>query len=106
MSGFVNPFAPVKRELEKDAETLLKNECEKNGAHCLKLRFVSFVGAPDRLVLCGRPVFVELKKPGGKLSKAQVMVHELLKSHGCEVVTLIGVEGVREWCRVNLSSSK
>lgn len=103
---FVNPFAPAKRELEKDAEALLKRECKKHGAHCFKLTFIACVGAPDRLVLCGRPVFIELKKPGGRLSKTQVLMHQLMREHGCEVVTLIGVEAVREWCKLNLSSTK
>lgn len=59
-------------------------------------------GAPDVLVVTeGRPVFVELKTPKGRLSDAQVAAHAALKAAGATVLVCRSVEEVeralRDW---------
>jgi len=45
----------------------------------------SFLGIPDRIAIKnGRVLFLEIKKPGGKLSPGQIIFRDLILSHGGE----------------------
>ena len=59
--------------LEKDIERKLRQMVEDHGGLCLKWVCPGGAGVPDRIALLpgGRIVFVELKRPGGRVSKMQ-----------------------------------
>ena len=45
----------------------------------------AFIGIPDRIAIKnGRVLFLEIKKPGGKLSPGQIIFRDLILSHGGE----------------------
>ncbi len=58
---------------EADVESALYEGVEALGGLCIKLNPLWNIGIPDRLVLLpgGRIIFVELKKPDGKLHGKQ-----------------------------------
>lgn len=60
-------------KLEKDIEAKLRRTVSRHGGLCLKWVCPGWSGVPDRLVLLpgGRIVFVELKRPGGRLAEMQ-----------------------------------
>lgn len=74
--------------LEKQIERKLCDEVDKLGGMCLKQNGIA--GIPDRLVLLpnGRCAFVELKAPGEKPRKLQVIRMKQLQKMGfrCFVV--------------------
>ncbi len=55
-------------------------------------------GSPDRLIILpeGRIFFVELKRPGGKLSPAQRFEIDRLKKLGIEVFVLSSSEEIKD----------
>lgn len=57
------------------------------GVESVKLNIGGNAGYPDRLFLIpgGRPLFVEFKRPGGKLTKMQKHVHGKLRRAGYDV---------------------
>jgi hypothetical protein len=59
--------------IEADVEEALRVGVEALGGLCIKLNPFWNIGIPDRLVLLpgGRAIFVELKKPDGKLHGKQ-----------------------------------
>ena len=61
------------RMLEKQIEQYLVKQVKSLGG--LSLKLTSLIGIPDRLVLLpeGRCIFVELKRPGEKPRKVQVL---------------------------------
>lgn len=73
--------------LEKDIEARLKRGVERAGGLCLKWVSPGCTGVMDRIVLLpgGRVIFVELKKPGGRLSERQKHMASKLKDLGIEV---------------------
>jgi len=60
-------------EKETDVETFLDKQVERRGGFTVKLNPKGYKGIPDRLVvLPGRIIFVELKRPkGGVLARLQ-----------------------------------
>ncbi|OUN08363.1 hypothetical protein B5G43_03010 [Flavonifractor sp. An92] len=62
--------------LEKDIEARLKRGVEQAGGLCLKWVSPGCTGVMDRIVLLpgGKVIFVELKKPGGRLSPRQKLM--------------------------------
>ena len=68
--------------LEKHGEAEIVRFVEDElGGECLKLKLDGRTGFPDRTILlpgCS-PIFVEFKKPGGKLRAAQVKWKERLE---------------------------
>lgn len=73
--------------LEADIETRLIAGIHDRLGLCLKIMLAGMTGFPDRTCLLpgGRLVFVELKKPGGRLSKRQILWHATLRQLGFRV---------------------
>lgn len=70
-------------ETEKQVETYLKNQCKKQDIFCEKLRFLSWNGAPDRILIKnGTVLFLELKRNGETLRKNQQVLHRIMQSYG------------------------
>jgi hypothetical protein len=82
--------------LEEDVEDALVGGIEALHGLCWKLKMPWFTGVPDRMVLLpgGRIIFVELKKPKGRKSKRQGVVHETLIALGFRVEVLWTLEAV------------
>ena len=85
--------------LEKDIEARLKRGVERAGGLCLKWVSPGCTGVMDRIVLLpgGRVVFVELKKPGGRLSERQKFMRDEMMRLGMRVETVWTVEQVDEF---------
>ena len=80
--------------MEKQIEQYLRKQVIAKNGMCLKLD--SEKGLPDRLVLTdlGRHIFVELKRPGGRLSPAQVEYHRRLRERRHAVFVLWSFDDV------------
>lgn len=85
--------------LEADAEKLLLQSVTRLRGLCFKLKFIGFMGAPDRLVLMpgGRFFFVELKKIGGELEPSQKVMFPRIEKRGFKVHILTGAEEVLQF---------
>lgn len=60
-------------KLEKDVEKYFREQVKKHGGLALKFTSPGTRGVPDRIVLYkGETIFVELKRPGGKLRADQI----------------------------------
>jgi hypothetical protein len=81
---------------EREVEAYFVRECKKRGRDTRKLKFIGHNGAPDRLLLLtGRHVLIELKKPkGGILEAHQVREHERLRKAGFQIYTAYTKEEV------------
>lgn len=68
------------------------------GGLCWKWTSPSTVGVPDRICVLpgGRVAFVEVKRPGGKLSAMQQRIIGLMRRLGAEVHVLESKEAVDE----------
>ena len=79
---------------EADIEKNLRLRLQKAG--CLFYKFVSpgNNGVPDRIAILpgGKIYFVELKTEKGRLSEIQKWVQDILKSLGCNVRTIYGID--------------
>jgi len=86
--------------LETVVENTLKRECKKRFAFCIKSETLT-KGFPDRMVLApsGKIAFVELKRPGTKLMRAQRMWRQRLRILGFEAVKLDSPEEVKAWAQ-------
>jgi len=82
--------------LERDLEGYFAKQCKKKGLMTLKLNVRFSRGWPDRIVVLenGQVMWVELKRPGGKLSPLQVKVHLELHKWKQEVYVVDSKEGV------------
>ena len=69
---------------ERDIEGKLVREVQERGGLCLKLDSSTKKGVQDRMLLLprGRVFFVELKKPGGRVSVVQKVRQTQLKRLG------------------------
>jgi hypothetical protein len=83
---------------EKDIEGRLVAEVRKTGGLCLKFISPGWSGAPDRICLWpdGEVVFVELKRPGGKVRPLQERRAEQLRKLGFEVLVVDSTEKIKE----------
>ncbi len=79
---------------EREVERCLKREVEKRGGKCLKFVPDQDPGMPDRLVLFpgGVAVWVELKRPDGKVRKLQEYRHGQLRDLGQRVEVVLTKE--------------
>lgn len=79
----------MKNVRENEVEAYLRRQVEKLGGLCLKIPADYMRGVPDRIVLLphGVLVWVETKRPsGGRVSGSQLVVHEMLRRLGQQVV--------------------
>lgn len=67
---------------EAQIEQTLVSEIKRRGGLCFKM--TGYRGIPDRLVLLpnGRAIFIELKRPGGKVRSTQEKAHKVLRQLG------------------------
>lgn len=84
---------------ERRVEKRFVKLCKARGWMCLKFTSPGMAGVPDRIVLHGdgRVSFVELKRPGGKLSKLQRRVRKLFRKRGIHVHVIDTLEKVDRW---------
>ncbi len=81
--------------LEKQIERRLCDAVKTSGGMCLKQTGVA--GIPDRLVLFpeGKSAFVELKAPGEKPRKLQVVRMKKLRKLGFKCYVIDGIEQIK-----------
>jgi len=69
--------------LEREIESFLRESINKIGGRCLKWVSPGTAGVPDRIVLYnGKVYFIEVKRPGGTLSKLQQQFGNYLVTNG------------------------
>jgi hypothetical protein len=80
---------------ERDVERQLIKQVKAAGGEVRKVMWIGRRGAPDRLVLLpGCSLFVELKAPGGRISRLQDVEHRRLRAAGCKVMVIWKVEEI------------
>ncbi|TDO89546.1 VRR-NUC domain-containing protein [Enemella evansiae] len=83
--------------LEHEVEAHLRARCRQMGFLCMKFTSPGRAGVPDRVVVTpAGTVFVETKRPGGKLRRLQEEVTEKMRRAGAEVHVVDTVAGVDE----------
>ena len=82
--------------LEKEIEQKLVRAVRRMGGMCPKFTSPGSDGMPDRIVIMpgGKLGFVEVKAPGKKPRPLQVQRHKELRSLGCKVFVLDGMEQI------------
>lgn len=89
------PFEGVK---ERDVARHLKRVVAGLGGELRKVRWEGRPHAPDYLVMLpGRAVWVETKRPGEEARAGQHREHERMWRSGMQVMVLDSVEAVDEW---------
>lgn len=84
---------------ENQIESYLRQKVKDLGGIAYKFVSPGNSGVPDRMVLLpeGRTVFVELKAPGKKPTKLQLMQHKRMQTLGHEVRVIDSREQVDAW---------
>jgi hypothetical protein len=82
--------------LERDLEAYFSKKCRVLGLKTLKLHVRFSRGWPDRLVLLkdGKILWVELKRPGGRVSDIQAKTHKEMAEWGHVVHVIDSKEGI------------
>ena len=82
--------------LERDIEKALVKRVKALGGIAYKFTSPANRSVPDRICLLpeGRLVFVECKRPGGKVTDNQLRVHEKIKALGHDVRIVDSIEQV------------
>jgi len=74
---------------ERKIQSKIIKKLRSRGAIVVKMIVVSLGGFPDLLVIeDGRVYFIEVKRPGGKPTRRQKIVHERIKGKGVDVYVL------------------
>lgn len=77
---------------EGEIEQYLLKRVRETGGYTRKLKWISRKGAPDRMVwwphTAGAVHFVEVKRPGGKLSPAQEIEINKMRDSGLSVTVI------------------
>lgn len=82
---------------ERDIELALVRRVKAAGGDVRKMMWVGRRGAPDRLVMLpGRNILVELKAPGGRISRLQEVEHKRLRAAGFDVRVVWNLEQIDE----------
>jgi len=91
-----NTTAGNRKVSEAAVERRLAKEVKATGGICWKLSAAWVAGTPDRLCLLpgGRVIFVEVKAPGKKPRKLQLLIHKKLRALGFRVEVIDTIEGV------------
>lgn len=80
---------------ERDIERALVKAVKKAGGSTTKVMWIGRRGAPDRLVMLpGRNLFVELKAPGGRISRLQDLEHRRMRAAGFDVRVVWKLEDI------------
>lgn len=83
---------------ESSIEAYLVSQIRKLGGLCKKWTAPGSSGEPDRIIIWdGLIEFVELKRPGGRLSELQKVKHKELKAQGAKVFTLSSRQEVDDY---------
>jgi len=92
--------------LEKTVETYLVDRVRAAGGDAYKFSSPARVSVPDRIVIFppARIYFVELKRPGGVVTKGQLREHERLRALGCDVRVIDSREAVDAFVQETLIS--
>ena len=88
--------------LEKDIEAYFVKRVKALGGHAYKFRSVTLRGVADRIACLpnGETWFVELKKPGGRLSPLQEVFAEQMAATKQNYAALWSKEDVDWWIGV------
>lgn len=87
---------PLERELEQS----VRKFAEKRGWLWMKFESPGYDGVTDRIgARRGRVIFMELKKRGEKPEPHQLLVHQEMRDHGCEVFVIDNLEDAMEVLR-------
>ena len=91
-------FNTKKNAMEKHIERHFIDALKSIGGKALKFVSPNYAGMPDRLVLMpnGRIFFVELKAPGKKPRKLQLVRHQMLRDFGFKVYVVDSIEKIGE----------
>ena len=83
--------------LEKDVEAALVRRVKSLGGLCEKFTSPGRRSVPDRIITMpgGQIIFVELKRPGGKPTEAQLKDHGKRRELGCDVRVIDNLEDAR-----------
>lgn len=83
---------------ERDVESYLRDRVKTVGGKAYKWTSPGNSGVPDRIVILpgGAITFVELKAPGGRPTKLQLVQHKHLRDLGCDVRIIDSKEKVDE----------
>lgn len=98
---------------EKSIETALNRRVKKANGLSVKLQFTGIKGMPDRLIVIPRhknklielyiPTqiwFVEVKRPGEKLSKLQLYWAKRLEEMGCNYFSILNEKDSHEFYKI------
>lgn len=88
--------------LEKDIQAKIKKQLERSGWLVIKLIQTSLNGIPD--LLCIREseaVFIEVKRPGGKVSPLQTYRIGQLKSKHIQVIIAYSTTDTDHLCQIS-----
>ena len=85
--------------LEKEIERVLVEQVKRLGGRAYKWVSPGNDGVPDRIVILPdtRPIFLELKAEGGKLSVLQAVQIDRLRKMGQRVEVVKGIDGVSQF---------
>lgn len=85
-----------KQVLEREIERKFVEHVKKLGGMAEKFTSQNRRSVPDRIVTFpgGRIIFVELKRPGGKPTEAQLKDHQRRRDMGCDVRVISTVEEI------------
>ena len=86
---------------EKEIEQYLCKRVKALGGYAYKFRSITQVGVADRIVCLpnGQCWFLELKKPGGRLSALQRIFAEEMEHTQQHYACLWSKEGIDEWLK-------
>lgn len=94
--------------LESRIEARLDREVRRLGGRTLKWVSPGNAGVPDRIVVMpqGEIYFVETKQAGGLPRQLQLAQHQRLRSLGCRVYTLAGLDDVKMFREILISDKQ
>jgi Holliday junction resolvase len=81
---------------EQKIQKQISDALTKAGWHVVKIIKCNKPGTPD-IVACkgSKCVFIEVKRPEGKLSKLQEFTHKQMRDKGLSVIVAFGVEDIK-----------
>lgn len=87
--------------MEKDLEAWVGREVRRRGGLWLKWVSPGCTGVPDRILIAegGRIAFVEMKQAGGKLSRRQAYMRDVLRGYGFMAYVVYDKEQARAMLR-------